>query len=656
VRTLSARYRRLILASAGVVLGFSVLHRTYFDPLRKAQTYAADLRECWGRKAPLDTRLVFLAMDKDSVQLDSLFPEEVEASPALALMKGGFPWSREVYALAAERLIQAGARVVIFDLLFPARGTGDAAFRDALNKYREQVVVGCDFVAEHTAEGGEWRLDLPVETLIERTRPLDPRLGYVTFWSDPDGAVRRVRMRTSLEDLSASKVPSGEIFESLEARTLRRLGRPDLIPDSDRLFRFAGGPHTIVPHPIYEIFVPDLWSRNYRDGKFFKDKIVFVGPEGSWSHDEHATPFRIVDGDAALMAGPEIHLNALNAALHRDFLTDLGTAGKLAAFILAGIVGGLISLPRGPVLRLGLTVLVLLLYGRVVLEFYNRNGLMLPIVLPIGIITTIVVTNVIVDYRRERKEKTEIRSTLSRYVGQNVVDQILNSPEAFLHSLSGVRKSVTVMFSDLRDFTGLTANLPPSQLITQLNEYFSVMTDAVMAENGTIDKLMGDGMMAVWGNLATAGPEADAHAALRCALAMRAALQNLNTRWRAQGWPVLRFGLGLNHGVATIGNIGSERKMDFTAIGEVVNAASRIEQLTGQLDHDILLGSTLADLGRHTFEIESAGSVKMKGFAGPVSIFRLIGPFRPKTFIGAGESAATPLPQLTGPVPAGQAT
>jgi adenylate cyclase len=643
VRRLAARYRRLILVSLAVVIGFSVLNHAYFDPLRKAQTYAADLRECWGRKAPLDSRLVFLAIDKDSVQLDSLFPEEVDASPALKLMKTGFPWSREVYALVTERLIQAGARVVIFDLLFPAQGNGDAAFRDILNKYQDRVVIGCDFVAEHTAEGGEWRLDLPVESLVERVRPLDPRLGYVTFWSDPDGAVRRVRMRTSLEDLSANKVPSGEIFESLEARTLRRVGHPDLIPDGDRLFRFAGGPHTIAPHPIYEIFVPDLWDRNYRDGKFFKDKIVFVGPEGSWSHDEHATPFRIVDGESALMAGPEIHLNALNAALNRDFLTDLGREGKLAAFVLAGLAGALLSLPRGPLLRLGLTALVLLVFGRIVLEAYNHNGLMLPIVIPMGIVMTIVVTNVIVDYRRERREKTEIRSTLSRYVGENVVDQILNSPESFLHSLGGVRKSVTVMFSDLRDFTELTANLPPSQLISQLNEYFSVMTAAVMAENGTIDKLMGDGMMAVWGNLASAGPEADAHAALRCALAMRAALEELNTKWRGQGWPVLRFGLGLNHGVATVGNIGSERKMDFTAIGDVVNAASRIEQLTGPIDHDILLGSTLADLGRHAFEIQSAGTAKIKGFAEPVPIFRLIGPFRPKAFVGEG--AATSLTQ-----------
>src|SRR4051812_41368734 len=109
------------------------------------------------------------------------------------------------------------------------------------------------------------------------------------------------------------------------------------------------------------------------------------------------------------------------------------------------------------------------------------------------------------------------------------------------------------------------------------------MTGAVLAENGTVDKLVGDGMMAVWGNLRTSGPQADAQAALRCALTMRSGLKKLNTKWRAQGWPELRFGVGLNHGEATIGNIGSAEKMDFTAIGEVVNTASRIEELSNRV-------------------------------------------------------------------------
>ncbi len=186
-------------------------------------------------------------------------------------------------------------------------------------------------------------------------------------------------------------------------------------------------------------------------------------------------------------------------------------------------------------------------------------------------------------------------------------------------------RPVTVLFSDLRDFTQLTANRPPAELIAQLNEYFSVMTEAVLAENGTVDKFVGDGMMAVWGNLRTDGPQADAQAALRCTLAMREGLARLNAKWLAQGWPVLRFGVGLNHGEATIGHVGSERKMDFTAIGEVVNTASRIEQLTSQLAHDILIGEAVAALAGDTFEIEPGGAVPVKGIAQPLPVFLLQG-------------------------------
>jgi adenylate cyclase len=180
------------------------------------------------------------------------------------------------------------------------------------------------------------------------------------------------------------------------------------------------------------------------------------------------------------------------------------------------------------------------------------------------------------------------------------------------------------MFSDLRNFTALTASRPPAEMVAQLNEYFSAMTDAVLAENGTVDKLMGDGLMAVWGNLRSEGLQADAHAALRSALAMRTALDELNKKWQARGWPTLRFGVGLAHGEATIGNIGSERKMDFTAIGDVINTASRIERLTAELGCDILLGESLAALAGDAFHLTPGGTIKVKGIEEPLPVFALV--------------------------------
>ncbi len=625
MRSSAQRLRSIAFASVGVSLFLGALHGIYFDPLRKAETYTRDLRQCWGQKASRDSQLVFMAIDKSSVQLDTLFPDEVDSSPALKLMKAGFPWSREVYSLVTERLLEAGARVVCFDLLFPSPGMGDAAFRETLDKHRGQVLIGGDFVGEDAGHGMSWRIDLPVETLLPRTRPTDPRMGYVTFWSDPDGSVRQARFQTSLEELSGSTEPPSEIFHSLESRILSAIGRSELIPTGDQMFRFAGGPGTFKSHSIYEIFVSEMWRRNFQDGAYFKDKIVFIGPEGSWSHDEHATPFRIIDGKGALMPGPEIHLNALNAALHGDYLKVPERSGELLTVLLAGICGMALSLPRGPLFRAILTAGVLVAYIQVCLMAYNSSGWLLLVILPSAVVGSTVAFNIMTDYRREREEKDQIRSTLSQYVGENVVREILQNPAAYLHSLAGVRKPVTVLFSDLRDFTQLTSKRPPAELIAQLNEYFTVMTEAVLSENGTVDKFVGDGMMAVWGNLRSEGEQADAQAALRCTLAMREGLARLNARWQAQGWPVLRFGVGLNQGEATIGHVGSERKMDFTAIGEVVNIASRIEQLTSQLAHDILIGETVAELAGDDFEIEPGGALPVKGLAQPLPVFLLQG-------------------------------
>lgn len=613
MRKPTSRYRSIILVSLGATVTLAVLHCAYFDPLRKAETYTRDLRHCWGRKAKLDSRLTFLAIDKASVQLDSLFPDEVDASPALKLMKSGYPWSREVYSLIAERLIQAGARLVIFDLLFPTQGKGDEAFHDALNRYPDQILIGCDFVFERSAPGAAWRLDLPSDTLLERKRPIDPRLGYVTFWSDPDGAVRHLRMTTSLEELSDNNRPPEEIFASLEARTLWRLNRRDLIRAGEVPFRFVGGPHTIQPRAIYEIFVPSFWSGNFQEGKFFKDKIVFVGPEGSWSHDEHATPFRVIDGDEALMPGPEIHLNALNAALQSDFLIEMSPRSELLIFAMAGLCGIAISIPRGPVWRAVITTIGLGFFGNAALIAYNHNGLLVPIVVPSTIILSTVVANIITDYRSERKEKAEIRSALGNYVGENIVKEVLAKPAAFLHSLAGVRRVVTVMFSDLRGFTRLTTQRAPTELVAQLNEYFSAMTDQILAHNGTVDKFMGDGLMAVWGNLHSIDARESAQAALRAALGMRTALETLNLKWQERGWPSLRLGIALAHGEATIGNIGSNRKMEFTAIGHVVNVASRLERLAAELDRDIVVGENAARLAIDTFDLRDMGTHEVRG-------------------------------------------
>jgi adenylate cyclase len=268
-------------------------------------------------------------------------------------------------------------------------------------------------------------------------------------------------------------------------------------------------------------------------------------------------------------------------------------------------------------------------------------------VLPIAIILTTVVLNIITDFRLERKEKAEIRSALGHYVGENIVREVLAHPERFLQALAGVRRNVTVMFCDIRGFTKLTTERWPTELVAHLNEYFSAMTDVILAHAGTVDKFMGDGLMAVWGNLHSQEESENVHSALKAALAMQSALETLNRGWAARGWPVLRLGIALAYGEATIGNIGSSRKMEFTAIGHVVNVASRLERLAADLGCDILVGERATKLAMDTFDLPYVGEYEVKGGV-RLRVFKLVGLKQP-----GSKTADMPLPQslpeLAGP-------
>ena len=632
------------LASIGIVVAataavVAALYWLYFDPLRKAESYSRDLRVMIGRKAKLDERLVFLGIDKPSVQLDELFPEEIGSSRPLTLMAQGFPWSREVHALALERLMAAGAQLVVFDLLFPQPSNGDHLFRESLDRHAQKVVVACDFVFKEIGAALHAGIDLPVNTLITPTEPLDSRLGFDTVFADSDGVLRRVPFATTLRELDGrAPMPEDERFESIAARSLRKLGRAELIPATgQKMFRYAGPPGTIRCRSIYEIFVPKLWSANFQDGEFFKGKVVMIGPEGSWSHDEHPTPFRLSNGGPALMAGPEIHLQALNAALQGEYLSEPRFGAEFALFVAAALVAFGVSLMPAPWLRVLVIFLAVLAYAGLALWLYNLAGVLVPFV-PVALIAVAgVMFNEVADFRRERIEKARLRATLEQYVGEPVVRQLLADPSSYVNALGGVRKPVTVLFSDLRNFTGLTVGRDPAELVDQLNQYFSVMMEHVMAHNGTVDKLMGDSLMAVWGNLHSEGTKADALAALRAASEMTRSLRRLNQQWRNRGWPEFRFGVGLSHGDALVGNVGSARKMDFTSIGDVTNVASKIQELTTELECELVISDSLATLVKDHFELAAAGPVSLKGRPFAINIFIVMGEKEPDAAAPAGE-------------------
>lgn len=215
--------------------------------------------------------------------------------------------------------------------------------------------------------------------------------------------------------------------------------------------------------------------------------------------------------------------------------------------------------------------------------------------------------------------------TLERYVSKNLVKEILDNPSGFYSSLKGVRIPATVLFSDIVGFTSLTENADPEALVKQLNEYLSKMTAAVFENNGTLDKFIGDAVMAVWGNVRSRGPAEDARMAARAALTMRRELRTLNERWHAEGIAPFAIGIGINSGDVLGGNIGSQEKADPTVIGDAVNLASRLEGLTRTYAVDIILGPTATEFVREQFHVRSVARVQVKGKNEPVEIATLIG-------------------------------
>jgi adenylate cyclase len=210
-------------------------------------------------------------------------------------------------------------------------------------------------------------------------------------------------------------------------------------------------------------------------------------------------------------------------------------------------------------------------------------------------------------------------------VSKNLVKEILDNPDSFYSSLRGVRLPATILFSDIVGFTSMTESADPEQLVSQLNEYLSRMTAAVFENQGTLDKFIGDAVMAVWGNVSSRGIAEDARACARAAITMRHELQQLNEQWKARGIPPFQFGIGINHGEVLVGNIGSQEKADPTVIGDAVNLASRLEALTRTYAVDVLVGQRAAELIRDEFNLRSVALVQVKGKSQPVEIFALVG-------------------------------
>ena len=619
------RHRRLVVAAICAFITGGIIAVHFFPDLpflsavwRQEQNFQ-DFLEREGRKTPTRPDLVFLGIDESSLDLSSLLPEEIEGNRAFQLMtERPPPWSREVWALLLDRLFGAGARLVMFDMVFGQPGDGDAVFREAIDRYRDKVVLGANFDIAQAM-----RAVVPHAGLVPPPQMQDDRVGYVIFFRDPlDQKVRTLQFITSDRVLAGQPPhPTQEVYHSMSARVLAKLGHAADVPQELRPYQIRFSEEAAYPpRPLYEVFDPKLWQANYANGAFFKDKVVIVGASAQIAHDFVPTP---ISPDTP---GPELHLQALAAAMAHEFLHN---TSRSTNFILVGLAGllawALIAFVRRPLLCLIAIIAIAAAYLAFARIAFDRTGLLVVVVPVLTGFLTSGLLSLGFEYALERLEKLRTRRTLERYVSKNLVKEILENPDSFYSSLRGVRLPATILFSDIVGFTTMTESADPEALVKQLNEYLSRMTAAVFDHNGTLDKFIGDAVMAVWGNVSSRGVAEDAKSCARAALAMRRELVALNAKWKAEGSPAFAIGIGINQGDVLGGNIGSQEKADPTVIGDAVNLASRLEALTRTYAVDILVGTRAADLIRDEFHLRSVARVQVKGKTKPVEIFTLIG-------------------------------
>ena len=427
--------------------------RLWFDSL---EYLTVDYRMQFGRAAAADPQIVLLSIDSPSIKLDALDDTTVQASPALAEMKAsGYPFPRDVYAKVCDRLFAVGAKVVAFDIIFQTPSAADPAFKQALDQYHNQVVVGLRFNDESTS------VDIPPQSLLPSGDPFDDRLGFFNYWRDTDNMVRDVRYRDNLEFMSgipgADKLPK---FYSLAARVVQRYGQPGLVPDDlvSRPLRFTVRSSTGNPpfstFSLYQLFDPHSWEHTFSNGDYFRGKIVVIGPDGGLFHDVHSTP----EGD---LPGVEIHLNAINALLNQDFLKPASNGVSSVLTLVSGLIAlGLAGAFPSIAVRFGVALALLAGYAFLVMAAYNGPGWLLPMVAPVGVFAGSVGVCFVYDFVVSQLERFRLRVTFERYNSKNVVKYLLNNPESYNEMLGGQNRDVSVLFSDIRGFTTIVETAP----------------------------------------------------------------------------------------------------------------------------------------------------------------------------------------------------
>ena len=596
---------------------------------------------------------------------------------------GRWPWPRTRIAELVDRLGKYGAKVVAFDIVFaePDDSSGGAVLKELMTRVRDRdaraaletaaqeadndlrfaqslnrnpgVVLGYFFFTskeetKHRKEskGGEEEYAIPsrytsiryqekgvsapkiaralaVERNIPQLADAAASFGYFNIVPDFDGTVRWVPLAMQFGEsfyphLSVEAVRlyrgADQLFINAASYGVDsiQIGQELIKTDEQgRLLINFRGPEKTFPH--YS-FVDVL--NGTAPAAAFKDKIVLVGATAIGIYDMRVTPF------SGVFPGIEINANIIDNLLRNDAISrpDWIVVFDVAAMLILGISLSIVIARVRPLMATLVAIGALIAYATVNELIFSHLRLWLTVVYP-GL-TILLVFGGVITYRimTEEKKKKEIKEAFTHYVAPTLVNDILKDPTKLV--LGGEERRLTVLFSDIRGFTTISESLQPQVLVKLMNDYLTPMTDIVLKHDGTIDKYMGDAIMAFWG--APIWQEDHPVRACKAALEMLEKLAVLQKEWEARGIPRLDIGVGLSTGNLTVGNMGSKTRFDYTVMGDSVNLGSRLEGMNKEYGTRIIVPKYTYEDVKNEFILRRLDVIKVKGKKIPIRIYELM--------------------------------
>ncbi|OFW34560.1 MAG: hypothetical protein A3J28_09465 [Acidobacteria bacterium RIFCSPLOWO2_12_FULL_60_22] len=541
------------------------------------------------------------------------------------------------------KAIQEAGNVVLGHLFFTARSEVQHMDPERIKAYDEVLVFQAypQVLKRPSQQRYRFYLDSPDAIAVEPNLRIfadgAKSYGAFNFEADSDGTYRRAPLIFHYNDPNRPSIEEN-FYPSLDVQVARlylgagpqetvawfnpvgveviELGPKKIYPDvtGKVLINYAGPTQT---YPYYSF--ADVADGLTPQGTF-RDKIVFVGATAIGIGDMRPTPF-MKQG----YPGVEIHANVMDNLLHDKFLLR-GFSEEmtdLVVLLVCGLVMGLLFVLVRPVVSTVVYGIALLGLVAFVYHAFAAQGRWLSLVLPA--VTLSVNYLGVTSYRVlfEEKEKRKVRGAFGQYVAPGFIHQLLKDPGRL--KLGGEEVDLTVMFSDIRGFTSISEKLTPTELTELLNEYLNAMTEIIFQNQGTLDKYIGDAVMAFWGR-----PFLDLHdhaaCACRAALAMGDQLRELNRGWADRGRPPMRIGIGLNTGPMMVGNMGSTRRFNYTVMGDHVNLGSRLEGLNKDYGTQIILSEFTYEYVEGKFLTRELDLIRVKGKQKPVAIYELLAP------------------------------